>query len=158
MVDYSKLADHAKGKQEADRLEIERHKKLRSDPCGFFERLKTHLYAEMDKANVELNKRRAATFDKYVLPGFSEEVFLTYGTDSLCRVGLGVIRGSCRVTAVISGPPNGYEISRKEYLCEKDEGCSEILAVIGDGKPAEGTPPEVIATDIIAGVLIGHFD
>src|ERR1035441_5622565 len=96
MVNYAKLADKAKMIQVADKLEAERHKELRADPCVFFDKVKAHIVEEMNKANVELRKRGAATFDRNYLPGFSEELFLTYGTDSLCRVGLGIIGGGDR--------------------------------------------------------------
>jgi hypothetical protein len=158
VVNYAKLAEKAKMIQIADKLEAERHKKLRTDPCAFFEKVKAHIVEEMNKANVELRKRGAATFDRNYLPGFSDELFLTYGTDSLCRVGLGIIGGGCRVTAVISGPPNGYILSRKEYLCNEDKVCQEVLPPIEEGMPPEGLCPEEIAVDIISGILRGGLD
>jgi hypothetical protein len=158
MVNYAKLAEKAKMIQIADKLEAERHKQLREDPCIFFDKVKAHIVEEMNKANVELRKRGAATFDRNYLPGFSEELFLTYGTDSLCRVGLGILGGGCRVTAVISGPPNGYEISRKEYLCNQDKACQEVLPAVEEGMPPEGSCPEEIAVDIISGILRGGLD
>ncbi len=158
MVNYAKLAVIAKMKQEADHTVIDNHKKLRvDDPCSFFEKVKAHILEEMNKANVELSKRGAATFDRYFLPGFPDEMFLTYGTNSLCRVGLGVKNGNCRVTAIISGPPNGYEISRKEYLCNQDVACHEPLPAVLNELP-EGACPEEIAVDVISGVLRGGFD
>ena len=147
MVNYAKLAEKAKMIQNADQLEVERHKQLRTDPCVFFEKVKSHITDEMKKANVELRKRGAATFDRNYLPGFSDELFLTYGTDSLCRVGLGIIGGGCRVTAVISGPPNGYELSRKEYLCNQDKACQEVPPAVEEGKSPEGLCPEEIAVE-----------
>jgi hypothetical protein len=158
MMNYAKLAEKAKMIQIADKLEAERHKQLRADPCAFFEKVKKHIEEEMYKANVELRKRKAAIFDRNYLPGFSDELFLTYGTDSLCRVGLGILGGGCRVTAVISGPPNGYEISRKEYLCNEDKACQEERPAIEEGMPPEGSCPEEIAVDIISGILRGGFD
>ena len=158
MVNYAKLADKAKMIQIADKLETERHKQLRTDPCVFFDKVKAHIVEEMNKANVELRKRGAAIFDRNYLPGFSDELFLTYGTDSLCRVGLGIIGGGCRVTAIISGPPNGYELSRKEYLCSQDIACQEVLPAVEEGMPPEGSCPEEIAIDIISGILRGGLD
>lgn len=158
MVNYAKLADKAKMIQIADKLEAEKHQQLRTDPCVFFEKVKTHIAEEMNKANVEWRKRGAATFDRNYLPGFSDELFLTYGTDSLCRVGLGIIDGGCRVTAVISGPPNGYVLSRKEYLCNQDKACQEVLPSAEEGMPPEGLCPEEIAVEIISGILRGGLD
>jgi hypothetical protein len=153
MVNYAQLADAAKAKQEADRLAAERHRQLRADPCVFFARVREHLLEEMRKANVELRRRRAALFDQNHLPGFPNEMFITYGIDTLCRVGLGIMDGGCRVTAVLSGPPNGYEISRKAYLCDKPA-CQEERPEEGRAVPCG---PDEIAQDIIAGVLLGRF-
>jgi hypothetical protein len=158
MVNYAKLADKARMIQIADKLEAERHKQLRADPCVFFEKVKAHIGEEMNKANVELRKRGAATLDRNYLPAFTEEILLTYGTDSLCRVGLGIIGGGCRVTAIISGPPNGFEISRKEYLCNQDKACQEVLPAVEEGMLPEGLCPEEIAVDIISGILRGGLD
>jgi hypothetical protein len=158
MVDYVKLAEHAKAKQEADNLATQRHKELRANPCSYFELVKVHLIEEMNKANVELHKRKAAIFDQYQLPGFPDEVFITYGTDSLCRVGLGILGGGCRITAIISGPPNGYEVCRREYVCsEQPEDCKEEQPASEDRSPTIPSSPDAIAADVIKGILIGRF-
>lgn len=157
MVDYSKLADIAKLKDIADKSVIEQHKKLQADPCNFFQRVKTHLMEEMRKANEELRKRKAPTFERAHMPSFDDEIFLTYGTDSLCRVGRGIMGGGCRITASISGPPNGYELSRREYLCKKEETCREVLAINEAESKTLSFSPEEVAADIIAGVLVGKF-
>jgi hypothetical protein len=120
--------------------------------------VKALVLEEMDKANVELRKKRVAILGQNHLPGFSGEMFLTYGTDSLCRVGLGILRGECRITAVISGPPNGYEISRREYICVQEASCSEVLHVGGAGSSTVVACPNEIAADIISGILLGKFD
>jgi hypothetical protein len=62
------------------------------------------------------------------------------------------------VTVVISGPPNGFEISRKEYLCSKVANCEEILPTEAVELPPDGSCPEEIAVDIITGILRGGFD
>jgi hypothetical protein len=157
VLDYARLAETAKEKQEANRAASERHQQLRADPCVFFDSVKTHLVGEMTKANAELRKKGAAVLGRNHLPGFDDEVFLTYGTDALCRVGLGIMGGGCRVTAVLSGPPNGYEISRREYLCVQAENCSEVLHVGGAESSTVVACPNEIAADIISGILAGKF-
>jgi hypothetical protein len=154
VFNYTELADAAKAKQEANRLATERHRQLRADPCVFFARVRAHLQEEMRKVNVELRKKKAALFDQNHLPGFPNEMFVTYGTDTLCRVGLGIMEGGCRVTAIISGPPNGYEISRKAYLCDQPAACREARPEGGRAVPCR---PDEIAQDIIAAVLFGRF-
>jgi hypothetical protein len=157
MIDYAKLADIAKLKDVVDTSIVDEHKKLRAEPCSFFQQVKTRLIEEMNMANVELRKRKASTFDQVHLPNFDEEILLTYGTDSLCRVGRGIMGGGCRITAVISGPPNGYEISRREYLCKQEAACKEVLAIDEAQAKTIAFSPLEVATDIIAGVLVGKF-
>jgi hypothetical protein len=158
MVDYARFADQAKAIQDADKVAVDKHKKLSADPCAFFERVKVHLVEEMKKANWELRRKGAAMIDRNHLYGFDEDVFLTYGTDSLCRVEFGIQAGGWRITAVISGPPNGCEISRKEYLCNQEASCLEVLDVGKEGLPAVVVRPDEIAVDIISGILAGKFD
>jgi hypothetical protein len=157
MTDYAKLADMAKLKDIVDKRTIEDHKKLRADHCSFFSNVTRHLIEEMKKANVELHKRRAPIMEQISVPSFDDEILLTYGTDSLCRVGRGIIKGECRITAVISGPPNGFEISRRVYICKKEESCREVITI----EPAEAKTstfvPAEVAADIISGVLLGKF-
>ncbi|MGA3346771.1 MAG: hypothetical protein ABSC76_18095 [Terracidiphilus sp.] len=158
MTDYAKLADIAKLKDIVDRSVVAKHKELRAEPCTFFQRVTAHLFEEMNKVNVELRKRKAPIFDRIHLPSLDDEILLTYGTDSLCRVGRGIMKGGCRITAVISGPPNGYEISRREYLCKQEESCREVLAVEGSQLRTIAFGPEEVAADIIGGVLAGKFN
>jgi hypothetical protein len=158
VVNYEKLAMKAKMIQDAEKLFAERDKEKKADPLVFFERVKAQIVEETKKANVELRKKGADIFDLIHLPSFEEDIFLTYGTDSLCRVGLGVLKEEFRITAVISGPPNGYEISRKEYLCNKEASFQEILFPGVAELPSDGSYPEEIATDIVSGILRGGFD
>ena len=158
MTDYAKLADLAKLKVISDRTTVEKHKELRANHCSFFEGVKAHLADEMNKANVELRKKKAPTIDRLHLPSFDKEIFLTYGIDALCRVGRGIMRGGCRITAVISGPPTGYEVSRREYLCKQEETCRIVLTIDEAQGRAIAFSPNEVATDIIAGILAGKFN
>jgi hypothetical protein len=158
MVNYEKLAMKAKMIQDADKLSADRDKKMKADSWAFFERVKAQIVEEMKKANVELRKRRADIFDRIHLPSFEEDIFLTYGTYSLCRVGLGILKDEFQITAVISGPPNGYEISRREYLCNREASSQEILFPGVEELPFDGSYPEEIAADIVSGILRGGFD
>lgn len=157
MVNYAKLADSAQKMRDSDKSASDTHKEPRADPCAFFAAVKAHLTAEMTKANVELRKRHAVTIDQNHLPGFDTEAFLTFGTDSLCRVGLGIRAGECRITAVFCGPPNGCEISRKEYLCNQKAPCPDKTHAAGVELHSRGYSPQEIAADIISSILIGRF-
>jgi len=157
LTDYSKLADIAKLKEIADSSAIAEHKKLRAEHCSFFESVILNLKEEMKKANVELHKRGAPIFEQIHLPSFDEEFILTYGTNALCRVGRGIIKGECRITATISGPPNGYEISRREYLCKQEETCQEVITVDASQSKTISFVPQEVAVNIISGILLGRF-
>jgi hypothetical protein len=112
----------------------------------------------MKNANKELSKSGAPLVARNYLPEFESEVFLTFGTDYLCRITLEVHAGRYRISAVLSGPPNGYEISRKDYPCNLDASALEMHQPVGQGQQTIGIHPDQIAVDIISGILRGGFD
>jgi hypothetical protein len=158
MVNYGKLADDARGIRDAGKRADSAHREMSTDPCIFFQKVKASVVEEMNKANVELQKRRASTLGRNHLPGFDDQIFLTYGTDALCRVGLGIKQGECHITAAISGPPNGYEISRKEYRCCQDPASLDVQLPGEPGYTKVPTTPNEIAEDIISSILVGKFN
>jgi hypothetical protein len=158
LTDYGKLAAKAKVIQDAEQFSADEKHGLSMERSIFFERVRTHLLEEMTKANVELHKRQAVGFGRNHMPGFDDEVFITFGTDLLCRVTLEVIGGGCRITAVISGPPNGYELSRKEYPFNQGDSSSEMAPARGAELPGAGVSPYQIAVNIISSVIVGKFD
>lgn len=158
MADYAMLADKAKVMQDAEKLTADRHKKMKADPTAFFDNVRAHLIEEMAKANVELHKRQAVGFGRNHMPGFEDEVFITFGTDLLCRVTLVVLGGRCRIKAVISGPPNGYELSRREYPINQEDSNSVIASTSGAESATAKASPYQIAVNIISSVIIGSFD
>lgn len=153
MVDYARLADKAIQMQETEKIPASLQTDLKADPKAFFDRVRAHLLKEMDKANVELAKRKVVGFGQNHMPGFSDELFLTFGTDLLCRVTLVVLGARCEIKAVISGPPNGYELSRKVYPLYQ-EASAPAGAV---GSPAAAPSPYQIAVEIISSVMVGKF-
>jgi hypothetical protein len=158
MVNYAELADKARARLDADKLAADRQKNLIDASQAFFEGLKEHLIEELDLVNVELRKRGVPEIRRNHLPGFLKEIFLTYGTDSLCRVGLESMGEQCRIMAVINGPPNGFEVSRKEYLFSQEASSFREVLVIGEaGSPTGVANPAEIAVDIISSVLLGKF-
>jgi hypothetical protein len=102
-----------------------------------YEHVKLLVGDEIDKANAELRKRRLATIERVFLPSFQGKLCLTYGSDLLCTVELQKDKG--QIAAVISGPPNATEISRKEFVI--------------DGAMS----PEQITVAIVSGLLMGEF-
>ena len=157
MADYAKLAGIARARHEAEQHLAATHLGLNADPKAYFDKVKTHIFTEMNKANVELHRSGAPLFGRNHLPTFDREIFLTFGTDLLCRVSLEVRAGRDFILAVISGPPNGLELSRREYPCNNDKSYLEMHPAGEAGAPGIGIRPEQIAVDIVSSILRGEF-
>jgi hypothetical protein len=102
-----------------------------------YERVKLHVNTEIEKANVEMRKRKLNTIERVFLPSYHGKLCLTVGSVLLCTVELQEAKG--QIAAVISGPPNALEISRKEFPL------------------IEGCDPERIAVEIVSGLIMGAF-
>jgi hypothetical protein len=157
VIDYAKLAEKAKAKQDAGKLAAERQSGKRSDPKLFFERVKAHIVEEMDKANAELRKRGAGTISRNYLPSYGGKICLTYGTYLLCCVELEAQAEGSSIKAVISGPPNGYEIARKEYSVSQDASVVERHESKDGGSVVAVSGPDGVAADIISSILVCEF-
>jgi hypothetical protein len=160
VVDYAKLADKARALRDAARGGNGRAEARRQDPVAFFDRVKSHLISEMQKANLELAKRGVATLDRSFSPSFSGRFCFTFGTSLFCSVELDPKPGQPRIRAVMSGPPNGGEIGRREYLFNHDSAAPEppsFRAGEGAGVIVTGLNPEDTAIDIISCILTGEF-
>ncbi|HZP05900.1 MAG TPA: hypothetical protein VFB43_13450 [Terracidiphilus sp.] len=159
MVDYAKLAERARALQDAAAGITSKPEVKEQDPVVFFDSVKAYLVAEMHKANAELGKRGVATLDRSFSPSFSKRFCFTFGTSLLCSVELDVrTYQPPRIKAIISGPPTGGEIGRREYVfnqrAQEPESfrADESAGVIVTGLNAEDT-----AIDIISSVLSGEF-
>jgi hypothetical protein len=157
VIDYAKLAEIAKAKQDAGQLATKRQSRQRSYPNLFFERVKTHIVEEMDKANAELRKRGAETIIRNYMPSYSGKICLTYGTYLLCCVEFEAQAEGSLIKAVISGPPNGYEIARKEYSVSQDDSVVERHESKDGGSVVAVSGPDGVAEDIISSILVCEF-
>jgi hypothetical protein len=99
--------------------------------------VKLHVNTEIEKANVEMRKRKLDTIERIYMPSHRGKLCLTFGSGLLCTVDLQ--EGKRQIAAVISGPPNAMEISRKEFPL------------------IEGCNPERIAVEIVSGLIMGEF-
>lgn len=158
MVDYSKLADKARAIQDAAKGGSGRSGRAEYDPAYFYQTVRSHLVAEINKANPELTKRGVPTLDRSFLPSFSGKFCFTFGMSLFCSVELDAQPERNRIKAVISGPPNGNEVGRREYLFNR--GAAEpasYRAEEGLGTIITGLSPEQIAVDIVSSILSGEF-
>jgi len=153
MADYGKLADKLKSMRSPVKAAPAPQGPPRMDPAAFYEMVKAHIVQEMEKANVELRKRRLGLIDRVFLPSFGSKLCLTYGSELLCTVDLQRERES--ITAVITGPPNAMELSKKEFLI--NEVGAQEPAGKGDPKIGAGYSPRRIAGEIISGLLMREF-
>ncbi len=159
MVNYGELADRAQALQQQAEIPsaAENIKKPESDAQLFFERVKQHIVEEMSKANAELAKRRVEGIERVFSPGFHGKLCLTFGSSLFCSVDLQTLGEGGRITAIINGPPNGYEISRKEFLfrCAPQENSAPFDL---SAREAAGATPDGIAIEIVSGLIQGRFN
>jgi hypothetical protein len=158
MVDYEKLAAQAKAAQDAAALASRKEKESAVDPRVFFQRVTAEINEEMNKANAELLKRGMDAISRNHLPNFDGIVFLVFGAGFMCRVELEVQLRVSRIKAIICGPPNGNEVSRKEFFFGQEVSASDSPNAERGGLRIVGPSPQEIAQDIIAGIVVGTFD
>ena len=158
MVDYEKLAIQAKAAQDAANFASRKAKESAVDPKVFFQQVTTHLNEEMNKANVELLKRGIVPISRNHLPNFDGIIFLVFGIGFMCRVELEAQPRVSRIKAIICGPPNGQELSRREFLFGQETPPSSSPIAETRASRIVGPTPQEIAQEIIAGIVIGTFD
>ena len=136
MTNYGELADKLSS--------LRSHARPAQDPpvgrgvtaAQVYENVKVHVSHEIEKANVELRKRRLTAIERLFLPSYQGRLCLSFGS-LLCTADLQEAKG--QITAVISGPPNALEIARKEFPLGGD------------------CVPEKIAEEIVSGLIMGEF-
>ena len=90
MVDYAKLIDEEKARQDSAIAKVEAHKERDQDLHSFFSRVETDLGSEIAKANEELTKRGVPTIEgPYTREGHDDQI--EYNLESrkpCCRLSL----------------------------------------------------------------------
>lgn len=136
MTNYGELADKLSSQRSHARPVQEPSANGRSGAAQIYERVRVLVSHEIEKANMELRRRRLTTIERLFLPSYQGRLCLTFGSQLLCTVDLHEAKG--QIIAVISGPPNAREISRKEFPLGGD------------------CVPEQIAEEIVSGLLVGE--
>jgi hypothetical protein len=159
VVDYGKLADKAKALQRAGRPGGEASQTPPADPRELYDKVKIFVLEEVTKANAELGKRGMVLIERVLSPSYTGRLCLSFGTTLLCNVDYtSNPEGACRITAIISGPPNAAEISRREFLAVNESPHREKLERLGTIPWKKGTTPQRIAVEIVSGLLAGEFE
>ena len=151
MTDYGALADKLKGLEEAVKPAHERLARHGIDPVAFYESVKAQINEEVEKANVELHKRRLPTIERIFVPSLYGKLCLTFGVGLLCHVDLQEAKG--RITVMISGPPHGLEIARKEYLLSRETTGLQAFPDDAAQNVAAGYGPDRLAAEIVSELL-----
>jgi len=121
------------------------------DPGAFFEQLKQHLIEEVTKANAELHKRRLVPIERVLVPCYLGRLCLTFGTIIMCCVEFDAARG--RIISAIIGPPNRWELARREYLLSNGRAKLERSFTPHPDRTPEAGGPDQVASDIVAEIL-----
>jgi hypothetical protein len=136
MTNYGELADQLNIRRSLARQTQEPAAERGADSAQVYERVKVLVSHEIDKANVELQRRRLALIERLFLPSYQGRLCLSFGSELLCIADLQEMKG--QITAVLQGPPNHQEISRKVFALNEFR-------------------PEQIAVEIVSGLLRGEF-
>jgi hypothetical protein len=136
-MDYGKLAQKLSNQRSSARQAEQPGAERGAGLADVYERVKIQVMSEIEKANVEMRKQKLDTIERVFLPSYHGKLCLTFGSKLLCTVELHEAKG--QIAAVISGPPNALEISRKEF---------SLIA---------GCDPKEIAVEIVSGLLMGEF-
>ena len=155
MTDYGVLADRLSGSLQAGSPARKRLARNGIDPAALYESVKVHVEEEVTKANEELRKRGLSTIERIFIPGFLGRISLTFGTALLCSVELNESKG--RVRAVIFGPPNRDEISRKDFYLTQEAADLQGSTFDETEKVAIGYSPERIAAEIVSALMMREF-
>ena len=155
VTDYGVLADRLSSSVRAGSSARKRLARNGIDPAAFYESVKTNVEEEVGKANEELRKRGLSTIERIFIPGFLGRLSLTFGTALLCSVELNESKG--RVRAMIFGPPNRCEISRKDYFVNPEAAHLRGSPIGETKKVTFGYSPDRIAVEIVSGLLMGEF-
>ena len=163
MVDYAKLIDEEKARQDSAIAKVEAHKERDEDLHSFFNRVQTDLGNEISKANEELNKRSVPTI---------EGPFKIEGHDDQIEYNLGTRKPCCRLSLESTSPEIGLSRIHTELFDEEGKVIGQtdyvIEGVAQDLKTynslVEGFPDHAaqvgstdIAQEIVAGIISGRF-
>ena len=87
------------------------------------------------------------------MPGFEGVIFLSFGVGYLCRVELDAQPKVSRIKAIISGPPNRQEISRKEFFVRPGAFAARVAHAEMAPMRFAGPTPQQVAQEIIEGIV-----
>lgn len=164
MVDYAKLAEEEKARQESAHAAAEAERLRARALRDFFDNVEIYLREEINKANEELGKRGDPTLSDPQRPFKNEErVDLAYGIRNPgCKLILqttAVEVGLSRIVVELFDDSGGV-IGRTEFVLEGDALDLKAYESLVEGFPdrsAEVSAAE-IAQKIVPGIIRGRFE
>ena len=148
MTRYSALADKLEGLRNGVKPVNKCSTREAIDLNTFFESVKEQIDTEIQKANVELVRRKLDIIERVFVPCYRGKLCLTFGTALRCNVDLD--ETSWRIRLVISGPPNGLVIVKREYLTRLEPAEPHASPKGWSDTPAAGRSPGSIAGEIVS--------
>jgi len=147
--DYGMLAEKLRSSHGQE--ERTRELKREFDPGAFFEDVKRQIVEEINKANAELHKRRLVPIERVLVPCYLGRLCLTFGTIIMCCVEFEATRS--RITSVIIGPPNRWELARRDYLLSGGRANLDYSSKPFPDRKLEAGSAEEVASDIVSEIL-----
>jgi hypothetical protein len=163
MVDYSKLIDEEKARQDSAIAKVEAHKERAQDLHSFFSQVQADIGNEIAKANEELEKRGVPTI---------EGPYKTEGHDDQIEYNLESRKPCCRLTLESTSAEVGLSRIHTELIDEEGKviGLTDYV-IQGEAQDlktykslVEGFPDHAaqlgsmeIAQEIVAGIISGRF-
>jgi hypothetical protein len=163
MVDYAKLVEEEKARQDSTLSSAEIQKRRATDLVDLFREIEIALGEEVTKANQELSKSGAPTISGPFRPAIGEErIELALGTvDPACRLTIqstATQLALSRIVVELFGE-TGASIAHTEYVTEDQVLPLKVYKSLVEGFPDRDaeTTPSAIAQEIVPGIIRGQF-
>jgi hypothetical protein len=163
MVDYAKLIDEEKAKQESAIAKVEAHREKDLDLQSFFKRVENDLGEEIAKANEELRKRGVPTIEgPYTRERHDDQIEYNLGSRKpCCRIALESTSaevGLSRFHAELFDE-EGVLIGQTDFVIEGDAQDLRTYKSLVEGFPdhAAQVSSAEIAQEIVPGIIRGRF-
>jgi hypothetical protein len=163
MVDYAKLVEEEKARQDSTLSAAEIQKRRETDLVALFRDIETALGEEVTKANEELSKTGAPTISGPFRPVIGEErIELALGpVDPACRLTIQSTTthiALSRIVVELFGE-TGVLVAKTEYVTQDEVLPLKVYKSLVEGFPDkdEEITPSVIAQQIVPGIIRGNF-
>lgn len=162
VIDYAKIAQEEKAKQDAIAFAAIEKQRQEEASREFFKCIEAGLANEMMKANPELQKYGLLTGHKtggisMDAKRFETQIRLTYGRAASCEVNFDQPHAMVQVDLILeqSGPAVPQKVA---FRIGKSSSGTVAGRILPDQEPMGRFLAEEIAEIVVAGLIRGHFD